>query len=159
MKPVGSLITLVEGTFSVSPYSYLGAHSGGCRLYLRRELYWSTFFWALSPSFHFFLPMGVISLLTFYDGYTRESLTPLARIYQVWGHCIGTLPVLPFTLSPAYLHEKPVFPCVLPSWCGWAWVGKVNSGWEGGGIAACLAVKRTLDFDLRLVSWYSVATW
>ena len=45
-----SVISHVKSSFSVSLHSCSGAHLGDCRLYPRWELYWSRFFWAVSPT-------------------------------------------------------------------------------------------------------------
>lgn len=113
------------------------------------EQYWNTLFWALSSPLSFF-PFHESDLSLFYLWWVPcgKPNTIGASRYEVVQGCLPlccTVTCLPsgeacFPLSSAFL--------LLLGIGG----SKVSSGWEGGGIAALPIMKRTLDFDLHVVS-------
>lgn len=150
MKPVISLIARAEGTFSVSPWcTFKGLLSVSQVGTVLEYIFLSSVSFFPSYGSDFFPVL-------FIDGCTGESPTPLAHICQGRGNCIRTLPGIVLVVwHLVNLGRVCLFLC--PSYCCYAWVGKASSGWEGRSIAALPVMKRTLGFDLRLVSGDCVA--
>lgn len=127
MQPVSSVIARVKSTFSVSPHSCFGAHSGDCRLYPKWEQYWSTVFWALSPSSHFFLPTRVIDLLMVALGGAQHQGPYMlgARSLTASEHC----PALCLCPLTCFLSGEPCLPrCpTFPSWLGMGGPGQFRT--------------------------------
>lgn len=130
MQPVSSVIARVKSTFSVSPHSCFGAHSGDCHLYPSGS---STGAQSSGPclplriSSHFFLPTGVIDLLMVALGGAQHQGPYLlgARSLTASEHCpaLCLCPLTCFLSGEACLPLCPAF----PSWLGMGGLGQFRT--------------------------------